>query len=332
MKLSLHTIGSKLDLAAAVLSLCALVLCAVAGASSAVLLYLALAAGCGALYVLLASRFADPLNLLAVVFLGLAFSTYLIASIPTFLDYFNGITMFNSTGGIQLVAAILAVMGASGPSALTHRGKSCYSRLERRCFAVVEVLAQYRDWAVTNPYTLVLYAAFLLGVMLLLGELPRTPGEFVRKGLELAACWCGMELLSGIYFALLGDSYLNQVQQTAFVLLYGALRSRYPLAKRFVMGSAGWAAWILVVAIFGFSGVKFGPLSVAVMSAAYGGVIWVLRRFAIEDFRLAPRYYVIGVAIMALFGAISSANWRIEPGYQPYYFVLSIVLLGMLLP
>lgn len=62
---------------------------------------------------LLASRFADPLNLLAVVFLGLAFSTYLIASIPTFLDYFNGITMFNSTGGIQLVAAILAVMGAS---------------------------------------------------------------------------------------------------------------------------------------------------------------------------------------------------------------------------
>ncbi len=113
MKLSLHTIGSKLDLAAAVLSLCALVLCAVAGASSAVLLYLALAAGCGALYVLLASRFADPLNLLAVVFLGLAFSTYLIASIPTFLDYFNGITMFNSTGGIQLVAAILAVMGAS---------------------------------------------------------------------------------------------------------------------------------------------------------------------------------------------------------------------------
>ena len=113
MKLSLHTIGSKLDLAAAVLSLCALVLCAVAGASSAVLLYLALAAGCGALYGLLASRFADPLNLLAVVFLGLAFSTYLIASIPTFLDYFNGITMFNSTGGIQLVAAILAVMGAS---------------------------------------------------------------------------------------------------------------------------------------------------------------------------------------------------------------------------
>ncbi len=113
MKLSLHTIGSKLDLAAAVLSLCALVLCAVAGASSAVLLYLALAAGCGVLYVLLASRFADPLNLLAVVFLGLAFSTYLIASIPTFLDYFNGITMFNSTGGIQLVAAILAVMGAS---------------------------------------------------------------------------------------------------------------------------------------------------------------------------------------------------------------------------
>lgn len=196
---------------------------------------------------------------------------------------------------------------------------------------MVEVLAQYRDWAVTNPYTLVLYAAFLLGVMLLLGELPRTPGEFVRKGLELAACWCGMELLSGIYFALLGDSYLNQVQQTAFVLLYGALRSRYPLAKRFVMGSAGWAAWILVVAIFGFSSVKFGPLSVAVMSAAYGGVIWVLRRFAIEDFRLAPRYYVIGVAIMALFGAISSANWRIEPGYQPYYFVLSIVLLGMLL-
>ena len=196
---------------------------------------------------------------------------------------------------------------------------------------MVEVLAQYRDWAAANPYTLVLYAAFLLGVMLLLGEIPRTPGAIILKGLELTACWCGMELLSGIYFALLGDSYLNQVQQTAFVLLYGALRSRYPLAKRFVMGSAGWAAWILTVAISGFSGVRFGPLSVAALSAAYGGVVWVLRRFAIEDFRLAPRYYVAGVAIMALFGAVSSANWRIEPGYQPYYFVLSIVLLGMLL-
>lgn len=113
MKLSLHTTGSKIDLAAAALSLCALVLCIAAGASSAVLVYLALAAGCGALYVLIANQFADALNLLAVVFLGLAFSTYLIASIPTFLDYFNGITMFNSTGGIQLVAAILAAMGAS---------------------------------------------------------------------------------------------------------------------------------------------------------------------------------------------------------------------------
>lgn len=124
MKLSLRTIGSKIDLAATVLSLAALVLCLVAGASTAVLLYLALAVGCGALYVLLANKFADVLNLLAVVFLGLAFSTYLIASIPTFLDFFNGITMFNSTGGIQMVVAVLVVMCVS---ALAHI-VSCFMR------------------------------------------------------------------------------------------------------------------------------------------------------------------------------------------------------------
>lgn len=113
MKLAVNTIGSKIDLAAAVLSLAALVLCVAAGASATVLLYLALALGCGVLYVLIPSKFADAFNLLGVVFVGLAFSNYLIASIPTFLDFFNGITMFNSTGGIQMVVAILVVMGVS---------------------------------------------------------------------------------------------------------------------------------------------------------------------------------------------------------------------------
>lgn len=194
-------------------------------------------------------------------------------------------------------------------------------------------MLEYWTWAMTdgNLYTLILYGTYLLGIMLLLGQLPHTPEEILLKGLELVACWCGMELLSGSYFALLGDSYLNQVQQAAFVLLYGIFRSKYPLAKRFVMGSAGWAAGMLIVAISGFSGAEFGLLSIFAMTVAYGGVIWVLRRFAIEDFRLAPGYYVACVATMALFGAVSSANWRIEPGFRPYYFVLSIVLLVMLL-
>lgn len=113
MKLAVNTIGSKIDLAAAALSLAALVLCIVASASTMVLLYLALALGCGVLYVLIPSKFADVLNLLGVVFVGFAFSNYLIASIPTFLDFFNGITMFNSTGGIQMVVAVLVVMGVS---------------------------------------------------------------------------------------------------------------------------------------------------------------------------------------------------------------------------
>ena len=113
MKLAVKTIGSKLNLAAAVLALAALVLCVVASASTMVLLYLALALACGVLYVLIDNKFADALNLLGVVFMGFAFSNYLIASIPTFLDFFNGITMFNSSGGIQMVVAILAVMGVS---------------------------------------------------------------------------------------------------------------------------------------------------------------------------------------------------------------------------
>ena len=113
MKLAIKTIGSKLALAAAVLALAALVLCVMASASTMVLIYLALALACGVLYVLIENKFADALDLLGVVFMGFAFSNYLIASIPTFLDFFNGITMFNSSGGIQMVAAILAVMGAS---------------------------------------------------------------------------------------------------------------------------------------------------------------------------------------------------------------------------
>ena len=178
--------------------------------------------------------------------------------------------------------------------------------------------------------TTVLYVTFLLGVMLL-GELPRSPWEIMLKGFELVVCWCGMELISGAYFVLLRDSYLNQIQQVLFVLLYGISRSKYPVAKRFVMGSAGWAAEILIVSISGFSGVPFDLLTIAAMSAVYGGVVWFLRRFAIEDFRLAPRYYVGGIIVTALFGVISSANWHIEPGFQPYYLMLIVVLLAMLL-
>lgn len=113
MKLTVKTIGSKVNLAAAVLALAALVLCAMARTSTMVLIYLALALVCGVLYVLVDNKYADALNLLGVVFMGFAFSNYLIASIPTFLDFFNGITMFNSSGGIQMVVAILVVMGVS---------------------------------------------------------------------------------------------------------------------------------------------------------------------------------------------------------------------------
>lgn len=194
-------------------------------------------------------------------------------------------------------------------------------------FAVLE----YRMQIDVDPYTLIFYAVFILGVMLLLGELPRSAREIALKGLELVLCWCAMELISGAYFMLLGDSYLNQVQQILFVLLYGICRSKFPVAKRFVMGSAGWAAEILIVSISGFSGAQFNLLALVAMSAAYGGVVWFLRRFAIEDFRLAPRYYVGGIIVTALFGVISSANWRIEPGFQLYYLMLSVVLLVMLL-
>jgi len=113
MKLAVKTLGSKMDIAAAVLALAALVLCVIASASSMVLLYLVLALACGVLYVLIENKFAEALNLFAVAFMGLAFSHYLIANIPTFLDFFNGITMFNSSGGIQMVVAILVVMGVS---------------------------------------------------------------------------------------------------------------------------------------------------------------------------------------------------------------------------
>lgn len=180
-------------------------------------------------------------------------------------------------------------------------------------------------------WSLVFFTVFILGIMLLLGELPHGLRGIALKGLELVICLGGMELFRGVYFMLLGDSYLNQIQQVLFVLLYGMFRSKYPIAKRFVMGSAGWAAEILIVSISGFSGAGPGLLSAMMMSAAYGGVIWFLRRFAIEDFCLAPRYHVGGIVVMALFGVMSSANWRVKPGFQPYYLILNTVLLVMLL-
>lgn len=169
-------------------------------------------------------------------------------------------------------------------------------------------------------------------IMLLLGGVPRSARELAGKGLELLFCWCGIQIFNYLYFLAFGDSYLNQAQQFVFVVAYALLRSRYPVSKRIVLGSAGWAAFILVVSISGFS---FGAFSfflpICFVVIVYTASIWFFLRYATEEFLLAPRYYVLTATAISVAGVIASANWKIDPGFNVYYLTLSTVLLALLL-
>lgn len=108
------TVGSILDLAAAVLALIALAVYMVNGAGNVLVTFcVVLSLVCGVVYFVVDHPVADVGNLLGVVFIAIAMCNYLVDSIPSFLDYFNGITMFQSGGGMGTIVTLLVLMGIS---------------------------------------------------------------------------------------------------------------------------------------------------------------------------------------------------------------------------
>lgn len=109
------TIGAYIDLVATVLGLAAMVIYLAMGGGSnfSVTLFLVLALVCGAAYFFVDHPAVDALGVLALVFTTIALCKYLIDSIAFFMDFFNGITMFGSSGSIEVIISILALMGIS---------------------------------------------------------------------------------------------------------------------------------------------------------------------------------------------------------------------------
>lgn len=112
MKLS-KTIGGKIALLAVIAAAVSLVLCVMGGTTTAVIAYLVIAILGGLAYTLLEHKFADIGGIVALVFLALAFRDFLNSSLATFMDVFNGITMFGSDGSIQQIVAAMVVMAVS---------------------------------------------------------------------------------------------------------------------------------------------------------------------------------------------------------------------------
>lgn len=123
------TVGAKLSVVSAIVALVACVFyCVNAPAANVfdvkVVACLALAAVAAVAYVALPQRWADVLNLVAVVLLAIGLVQVAVNSIATFADVLNGITMFGSTGGIEWIVADLVMIGV----AMVVEQVSCFMR------------------------------------------------------------------------------------------------------------------------------------------------------------------------------------------------------------
>ena len=108
------TIGCYLSLAGAVLALAALIVYFLNGAGNTlVIVCTVLAVACGGVYFAVSHPAAEVCSILGVVFVAISLFRYIVDSIPTLLDYFNGISMFQSGGGITTVVTLSALMGVS---------------------------------------------------------------------------------------------------------------------------------------------------------------------------------------------------------------------------
>ena len=181
---------------------------------------------------------------------------------------------------------------------------------------------------VVNP---LLFFGYVVMLAFLLNDLPETRREWLRKAVEIALFWCATQLGSSIYFALFGESYLNQAQQLLAVMLYAVFWSRFSINRRIVIGGAGWASEMLIISIQGSTGLAYDAwYSVAALLLAMFLCALFLRHFAVEEFSLAPTHYSAVIVVQALCGMIASGNWGNVPAASVYLLVTDAVLLATL--
>lgn len=197
---------------------------------------------------------------------------------------------------------------------------------------MLSYFTEFEIGAVHGLNTVLLYFIYIVTVAFLLGERPeRTRDWLVRLG-ECAVLWIVMQLVSAAYYAVFSDFYLNQIQQLLATALYALFRCRYPVSKRIVMSCAMWASFSLTISIIGSSGIPFRWGMMLFHGAALLALMLYFRRFAIDEFPLAPRQYLAVVIVLTLAGAVASANWGIMPGvFNPFVFVNDISLLAIVL-
>lgn len=108
------SIGAYMNLVAAGLVLAALAVYVINGAANlTVTACAALSLVCGLAYVFVNHPVVDVCNLASVVLVTVALCQYAVDSIANFLDYFNGITMFQSGGSIESIVLTMVLMGVS---------------------------------------------------------------------------------------------------------------------------------------------------------------------------------------------------------------------------
>ena len=106
--------GTIIGLSSAVLSLIALILYICNGISNVgVVIGLIIVIVAYVLYAFVTVRYIEILPLLATVFITFSLGEYTVDSIANFMDYFNGITMFQSGGSIQVIFAIIGIIASS---------------------------------------------------------------------------------------------------------------------------------------------------------------------------------------------------------------------------
>ena len=108
------SVGSIIGLLSAALALIALILYIFSGISNiGVMIGLLIVIISYVLYAFVDVKYMEVLPLLATIFITYSLGKYAVDSIANFMDYFNGITMFQSGGSIQVIFAIIGFMTIS---------------------------------------------------------------------------------------------------------------------------------------------------------------------------------------------------------------------------
>lgn len=108
------SIGVLIGLLTGMLAFVALILYIVNGASDAGVVFgLLITIAAYGLYGFISNEYLDILPTIATICITLALGKFLVDSIANFMDYFNGITMFQSGGSIELIFTIIGFLTVS---------------------------------------------------------------------------------------------------------------------------------------------------------------------------------------------------------------------------